>query len=257
VIPLLLGLAFGQVPSTSSQMVVGVASGTESSKATLQRFERRDDAWVAVGSVVPARLGVNGLAWGSGFHPSVEGGMPKKEGDGRSPMGIFAFGQAFADQPPTPAHGWPMLQTTLRDLWVEDPASPTYNTHVRIPEGREMSEWEVGQRMRLGDAAHQLKVVVHHNTDPAVPGAGSAIFLHIWREQGERPTSGCTSLPEGELKGLLDWLDPAREPVYVLLTEGLHAEHAEAWGLPALPGDGPGHTAPADPAAADPERSLP
>jgi L,D-peptidoglycan transpeptidase YkuD (ErfK/YbiS/YcfS/YnhG family) len=246
------------VPATSTQLVVGVAAGTESSRATLQRYEKQDNDWVPVGPSVPARLGVNGLAWGSGLHPEVPGGMPKKEGDGRSPMGIFAFGQAFADQPPTPAHGWPILQTTVRDLWVEDPQSEAYNTHVRVPEGRQMSPWEVGQRMRLGDAAHQLKVVVNHNADPPVAGAGSAIFLHIWRKQGERPTSGCTSLPEGELKGLLDWLDPAREPVYALLTEGLLAEHGGAWGLPPLPGAGPGHTPVADPpSATEPPRSSP
>ncbi len=230
--PLLLGLALGQVPGDSTQLVAGVASGTESSHATLQRYERRDGSWVPVGEPVSARLGAGGLAWGTGLHPAVEGGIPKREGDGRSPMGIFAFGTAFADQPPELAHDWPILRTTPRDLWVEDPESVAYNTHVRVPEGRDLTPWEASQRMRLGDEAHQLKLVVEHNTQPPVAGAGSAIFLHIWRKQGTRPTSGCTAMPEGELKGLLDWLDPASKPVYVLLTEALWSEHADAWGLP-------------------------
>jgi len=246
-----LGLALAQVPVTSTQLIAGWTTGTESSRAQIQRFEKQQGAWVAVGDPVPARLGVNGLAWGAGLHPLVEG-RPKKEGDGRAPMGIFRVGQAFADQPPTPAHGWPILQTTTRDLWVEDPESPLYNTHVRVPTSRDMTPWEIDQRMRLGDPAHQLKVVVEHNTAPPVPGAGSAIFFHIWRKQGERPTSGCTAMPEGALKGLLDWLDPGRDPVYALLTEELWGQRAEPWGLPPLPASDPAHTAPAEQERSDP-----
>lgn len=96
-----------------------------------------------------------------------------------------------------------------------------------------MSEWEVSQRMRLGDPAHRLKLVVAHNTVGPEPGRGSAIFLHIWRRDGGAPTAGCTSLPEASLTTLLHWLQPAERPVYALLTADGWAQYGAEWGLPA------------------------
>ena len=246
-----LMVASAQVSMERTQLVAGWASDVDASHATVQRFQRTDGAWEPVGASVPARLGIHGLAWGSGLHPPQQG-RAKHEGDGRSPMGIFELGQAFADMSLVLDGGWPMLQTTVRDLWVEDPAHAAYNTHVRVPGDRPLTDWEVSQRMRLGDEAHALKVAVRHNHRPAVAGAGSAIFLHIWRQQGARPTSGCTALPVGELKTLLDWLEPASKPVYVLLTRADWERHGEAWGLPALPASERDHTA-----TSDPHRSAP
>jgi L,D-peptidoglycan transpeptidase YkuD (ErfK/YbiS/YcfS/YnhG family) len=44
--------------------------------------------------------------------------------------------------------------------------------------------------------------------DPAVPGRGSAIFLHV----AVGATAGCVSLPETELVRLLRWLRPSAHP---------------------------------------------
>lgn len=49
---------------------------------------------------------------------------------------------------------------------------------------------------------------VEYNAAPAVPGAGSAIFIHA--DVGG-PTDGCVSLPVGEL----DRLRPAEAPLVV------------------------------------------
>ncbi len=44
--------------------------------------------------------------------------------------------------------------------------------------------------MRQHDDAHSLKLYIAHNDailgGEAIPGRGSAIFLHIWRDDGER-----------------------------------------------------------------------
>jgi L,D-peptidoglycan transpeptidase YkuD (ErfK/YbiS/YcfS/YnhG family) len=41
-----------------------------------------------------------------------------------------------------------------------------------------------------------------HNDDPVLPGAGSAIFLHLAREDF-RPTEGCVALARADLEALL------------------------------------------------------
>jgi hypothetical protein len=56
--------------------------------------------------------------------------------------------------------------------------------------------------------------VVHHNMDPVLPGAGSAIFLHIWRTSAS-PTVGCTAMSRARLISLIRWLSPEKRPVLV------------------------------------------
>lgn len=230
-ITLLAAAALAQVPAQTTQLVTTWVGDADSSHGLLQRWVRDGDAWQAVGAVVPVRLGRHGVAWGRGLHTGPE---PRKvEGDGRAPMGLFQLGTAFHDPPARqPDHGWPTHEVTVRDLWVEDPEHPAYNTHLRVPDGRDLTPWEVEQRMRLGDAAHRLKVVVDHNTDPPIAGEGSAIFLHIWRRGGDAPTAGCTALPAPELEALVAWLDPAAQPVYALLTDAAWGQWGPPWGLP-------------------------
>ncbi len=45
-------------------------------------------------------------------------------------------------------------------------------------------------------------VVLGHNDDPVVPGAGSAIFLHVARADFA-PTEGCVALAKADLLEIL------------------------------------------------------
>jgi L,D-peptidoglycan transpeptidase YkuD (ErfK/YbiS/YcfS/YnhG family) len=54
--------------------------------------------------------------------------------------------------------------------------------------------------------------VVEYNTVNPLPGAGSAIFLHVWKDQNN-PTTGCTAFSEENLLKIIRWLDPAQKPV--------------------------------------------
>jgi L,D-peptidoglycan transpeptidase YkuD (ErfK/YbiS/YcfS/YnhG family) len=53
-------------------------------------------------------------------------------------------------------------------------------------------------------------VVVGYNMEPVVPGAGSAIFLHI-ATPGFAPTAGCVAVEREILLGLLPLLGPGSE----------------------------------------------
>ena len=228
------------VPASTRQLLVGVADDWSSSSAMLQRYARKGSGrklgpWTPVGAPFASRLGPSGLAWGIGLHTAPAGADMKHEGDDRSPAGIFALSTVFGYSP-----GWaertrlPYVTVGAQDLFVEDPTSPSYNSHVRIDHAP-ATVWERDQQMYQGDPAHRLEVLVDHNrTSPPKPGAGSAIFIHIWRGNGARATAGCTAVSDADIETLVSWLDPTAKPVYALLPADEYERHQKAWGLPVL-----------------------
>ena len=64
-----------------------------------------------------------------------------------------------------------------------------------------------------------------------VPGAGSAIFFHI-RRGLNRPTSGCTTMAEGDLVRLIAWLRADSHPCYALLPAAEYQKKWRLWNLP-------------------------
>ena len=226
------------LPKTSTQLIVGVASDWGSNHVVLQRFERRKGGkWQPVDGRIPGRLGASGLAWGRGLHPlepSPQGSSVKREGDNRSPAGVFTLGDAFGYAADVKRHPQqPYVQVTPYDLLVDDPTSPSYNGHIRL-DHLPATPWEQSQQMEQNNPAHALEVMINHNMVPAVvPGAGSLILFHIWRRDGASNTAGCTTMSERELRSLVAWIDPTRQPLYVLLPQPLYDSLASPWGLPA------------------------
>ena len=222
-----------ELPAGSSQLLVGIAETWDSSRATLAYYEKSGGRWQRVGEPWPARLGRSGLAWGRGLHPVPDGAIMKKEGDWRAPAGVFEIGGAWGYDPAIRRH--PELayrQISPRDLWVEDAGSPHYNRHLVLSR-HPATAWEKKQQMKQGDHAHSLKLFIAHNAPPkVVPGAGSAIFFHIWRDGGGRPSAGCTTMDERKLRELIARLDPARKPLYVLLPRAEYDRYRTAWELP-------------------------
>ena len=217
----------------SDQVLVGIASGWNSSYANLTLYNRVRDGWQQSMGPIRARLGKNGLAWGRGLHRNPSGSRLKKEGDRRSPAGVFRIGAAFGYAENIARHPQlPYRRITSRDLWVEDSTSPHYNKHLIIPH-EPRSAFERDAQMKQGDHAHSLKLFVAHNAPPrAVPNAGSAIFFHIWRRGGKATTFGCTTMDERNLKALIARVDPTKNPVYVLLPKAEYDAKRRAWDLP-------------------------
>ena len=225
-----------QVPEETQQLIVGIAAHWDDSHVTLQRYERHGKSWRSVGEAWPGRLGKSGLVWGRGLHTSPKGVRLKVEGDSRAPAGVFALGEAYGHFSPDQVarhNKLPYTKVGPYDLWVEDASSPFYNQHVRLGHAEPRTRWEKKQQMKQSDPAHSLKLFIAHNSQPnIVPGAGSAIFFHIWRSNGGRPTTGCTTMSEARLRDLLAWLDPTRHPLYVLLPKAEYDALRKPWKLP-------------------------
>ncbi|NWK55459.1 L,D-transpeptidase family protein [Verrucomicrobiaceae bacterium N1E253] len=226
-----------QIPKNCSQVVVGIAENWNSTNATLTLYQKHGRSWKNQGQSWQTRLGKKGLAWGRGLHRTPESKAPaKREGDWKAPAGVFKIGGAYGYAAKVQHHPkLPYRQITTSDLWVEDRNSPHYNRHI-ILNHPASTAWEKKAQMRQNDHAHSLKLYIAHNDamlgGKAIPGLGSAIFFHIWRSNGTRPTAGCTTMQENKLKQLIANIDPAKNPVYVLLPKAEYQQLKKQWKLP-------------------------
>jgi D-alanyl-D-alanine dipeptidase len=216
----------------ASQLLVVTTANWDTTAGTLRRYSRdASGAWRAEGTRVPIVVGRTGLAWGAGVLPDAAGEPLKREGDGKAPAGLFPLGTAFGFASSARAVGTrlPYLQLVATTECVDDPASAHYN--VIVDRARVLRvDWTSSERMRSIDL-YRLGVVVDYNVTSRARGRGSCIFLHVWG--GPRSsTAGCTAMAEPVLAELVRWLDPARGPVLVQLTDAAYARRRAAWGLP-------------------------
>ena len=229
----LLGAAGAGVPPDSRQLLVAIAKDWDSDKALLWAMDRTDQGWApAFDAPIEVLLGRNGLAWGRGVEPTkAPGGLVKREGDRRTPAGIFKIGRIYGEAEKLPGGSvYPYRQIGRWDAWVDDLKNPYYNRHYIAKPGK-VPPWFESQRMRLGDAAYEFRIEIRHNADPPVPGFGSAIFFHIRRGE-DRPSSGCTVMTRSNLVKVIQWLREDRNPHYTILPKAEYDRYREAWGLP-------------------------
>jgi L,D-peptidoglycan transpeptidase YkuD (ErfK/YbiS/YcfS/YnhG family) len=223
----------GGVPNDCTQLIVGIAPDWNSMHGRAQLFERsRGQEWTPVGAQFAVLFGKDGVAWGSGLAGQSESGLRKKERDGRAPAGIFRIGRIYTYDAQLPAgSNYPFHQVSPADAWVDDVHSPDYNRFVTIDDPSHPPAWFEKQKMRHNDFAYRWLVEIRHNSDPPMPGAGSAIFFHI-RRGVNRATSGCTTMAEADLARLIIWLRADRHPCYALLPAAAYKEKWRSWGLP-------------------------
>lgn len=127
----------------------------------------------------------------------------KTEGDGATPVGVFPLRRVLyrADRNPAPEPRLPVEPIARDDGWCDAPGDPNYNRPVKRPyPASHESMWRA-------DALYDVVVVLGHNDDPPVPGAGSAIFLHV-AGPDYSPTEGCVALALGDLLEVLKRCGP-------------------------------------------------
>jgi D-alanyl-D-alanine dipeptidase len=210
------------------QLVVVVSPKTASVKATLLRYEKHGKSWKQIGAAIPVNLGRKGLAWGRGLH-SAKSGVQKKEGDQKSPAGLFRFGTAFGYAPEADVpFKLPYVSVTPTQICVEDSASIYYNQIV--DETQVTKDWKTRESMLRQDEQYKWGIFVKHNLPPE-PGSGSCIFFHIWRKEGSG-TLGCTAMAEENLLELMQWLDPAQKPLLIQMVKKDYEGYRKRFRLP-------------------------
>lgn len=230
----------------STQMILVTTSDWNAVEGRLQRYERAkvNEKWRPVGYAISIVVGRNGLGWGIGLTSTDDAQIQsasdpvKREGDGRSPAGVFALGTAFGySSEPLRGLKMPYLNLTPAIECVDDPGSKHYN---RIMDRSIVApDWHSSEHMRNAGESYRWGVVVDHNgtvtgdINPPEPGGGSCVFLHIWHSH-DQGTAGCTAMSQSDLETLLIWLDPARQPVLVQLPELAYEGLIDRWKLPKL-----------------------
>jgi L,D-peptidoglycan transpeptidase YkuD (ErfK/YbiS/YcfS/YnhG family) len=183
------------------QLISVEAANSATSLAALQLWQRTGSCWVAASPPWSALIGRNGF---SDHH---------REGDGTTPVGIFAIGPVIYGNAPNPGTKEPYHRLVCGDWWDEDPTSAEYNTFQHVPCGQQPPFGGGSEALWTETVAYPSFAVVDYNTNPVVPYAGSGIFIHA--DIGE-PTDGCVSVALGDLDRFLRWLDPKQSPVVVM-----------------------------------------
>ena len=160
---------------------------------------------LAFGRRIPVSVGRSGIT------------AAKREGDGATPAAMLRIAGTLyrPDRLPSPAR-WarPILPG---DLWCDAPDHPAYNHAARAPLA---ASHEV---LRRPDPLYDVVLVTDWNWPEAVPGAGSAIFLHQWRQPGHG-TAGCLGMARADLL----WL-AARTPPGTPLLIPMLPRHPRRW----------------------------
>ena len=223
------------IPENSRQILLVLTDSVKSTNGILVCFERQNDKspWKDISNTIPVVIGRNGLGWGRGLNYTDSLKLPMKtEGDGRSPAGVFELGAAFGYASADEMRELKITYIPITEMveCIDDINSRYYNKIVTRDE-IEKVDWQTSEKMFFAEIWYQQGIVVEQNTDPAVNGAGSCIFLHNWSQPNET-TAGCTEMEPVKLKEIIHWLDTSAKPVLVQLTKKLFNEYQKPWHLP-------------------------
>jgi L,D-peptidoglycan transpeptidase YkuD (ErfK/YbiS/YcfS/YnhG family) len=129
-----------------------------------------------------------------------ENGIKKKvkEGDNITPIGIFKIIKIYYRHDKIKN-----LKTSIKKKkikknmgWCDDPKSDFYNQQVKLPNKFNF------ERLYRNDRIYDLLAVLNYNTNPVIKNKGSAIFIHI-AKNNYSPTKGCIALRKKNLLELL------------------------------------------------------
>jgi len=122
----------------------------------------------------------------------------KIEGDGATPAGEFPLRAVFyrLDKLPELKTGLEKRILEESDGWCDEPTDPNYNKLVKLPYPSS------AENLWRNDDLYDIIVVVGYNDNPPVQGKGSAIFMHVARENYS-PTAGCVALSKTDLLEVL------------------------------------------------------
>jgi L,D-peptidoglycan transpeptidase YkuD (ErfK/YbiS/YcfS/YnhG family) len=188
----------------ATQLITVVAATPRSTTASLTRWRKSGDCWLAAGPAATAHVGRNGVS------------ERKREGDKKTPAGAFGIQTVMYGVGPNPGVRYPYRRIVCGDWWVEDSRSQFYNRFKHVRCGSTPPFRITSEDMSRSPISYRHLAVIDYNTHPIVPGRGSGIFLHVSASGG--PTLGCVSLAYGQLIATLRWLDPAARPLIVIGT---------------------------------------
>lgn len=217
------------------QLMVVTTSGWDEKQGTLQRFERINklDKWSATGEKIEVVVGKNGMGWGKDFAPLSNPNEPKKkEGDGKTPSGIFYVGTTFGFESvdgmdsPQRKHYRQLKDSTY---CVDDQNSKYYNQIIDSVDPQITSNPPHNEKMRAEDLYKIGAEIIYPSSRKL--GTGSCIFMHIWKDP-THGTAGCVAMEEAHIQNLVQWMNPKSKPEIALFPKEVYEKYKICLGLP-------------------------
>ena len=125
----------------------------------------------------------------------------KREGDLITPKGIFKIKKVYYRKDRVKNLITKIKKIAIKkDMgWCDDPKSQKYNKSVKFP-FKYRSE-----KLFRSDNIYDIILVLDFNMSPTIKNKGSAIFIHVAKND-LRPTKGCIAIKKRELKKILKFL---------------------------------------------------
>ncbi|MDP3371602.1 MAG: L,D-transpeptidase family protein [Candidatus Paracaedibacteraceae bacterium] len=122
----------------------------------------------------------------------------KNEGDKKTPTGrhkvIYGYYRPDRITPPKSSIQLHPLHPSYG--WCDEPMDPLYNQKITKPFCSSHEDlWRE-------DSLYDLILLTNHNTDPIIPGKGSAIFIHITPPDFSS-SAGCLTLQKKDLLNII------------------------------------------------------
>lgn len=127
----------------------------------------------------------------------------KIEGDLKTPVGIFPIRKIYYRKDKMGEiknENIECIPIEKNFGWCDDINKDEYNKFIKLPfDGRYENLWRE-------DDTYDVVIVIGYNDDPVIKGKGSAIFLHIARDNMEY-TEGCLAIKKDDILKLLKIID--------------------------------------------------
>jgi L,D-peptidoglycan transpeptidase YkuD (ErfK/YbiS/YcfS/YnhG family) len=181
--------------SNSSQVILVTTSSMSSSYANIKLYQKNGEDWT-VKEETSGRVGSNGLAYISNRVQSSD----------KTPAGVIGILNAFGVSD-NPGSKYSYTKVTDDMYWDLNNGSPTYNRLIHNNPGGDF------EHLASYPVQYKYALVTDYNVNQT-PNKGGAIFVHC---NGSGGTAGCVSMPEGNMRDLVTWVDPSQNPKIVII----------------------------------------
>ena len=179
------------VSKTANHIILIVGHKNNKNKVTVNDYTKSsDDTWTKnwyVGGIA----GTNGIS------------TQKSEGDKKTPEGVFNAMFAFGLKD-NPGSILDYRKIGDGDYWVDDSNSSYYNKWVNISNVNK--DWNSAENLKSASPFYNYALALNYNTE-AIPGKGSAIFIHCTKTDNDTSSAGCIRIPEEYMKKLVQTVD--------------------------------------------------
>ena len=121
----------------------------------------------------------------------------KREGDQKTPSGIFSLGKVFYRKDRTKNFKTKLKKYIIKKQmsWCDDPNSKFYNKLI-------FTKDKSKEKLFRKDNLYDIIIVINYNIRPVKKNKGSAIFIHVARKNYSG-TMGCIALNKKDLIEIL------------------------------------------------------